>query len=152
MNFFFLLVSFNIHKNGLLFKKNLATVLLAKGRWTLVQCGGDVPYYPHMSEWVLHILIFSINLAKPKIFEPSALFLTRSWSDIQSIALCVGTLRMAALLFLLNFPEIENSEGSPNPFIICFFHPFYVLFTLFLQTVAFFYFWCVLLSEIFKSG
>ena len=38
----------------------------------------------------LHILIFSINLAKPKIFEslPSALFLTRSWSDIQSIALC----------------------------------------------------------------
>ena len=46
-------------------------------------------------EWMglyywLHILIFSINLAKPKIFEslPSALFLTRSWSDIQSIALC----------------------------------------------------------------
>ena len=103
-------------------QKNLATVqlLLAKGRWTLVQCGGDVPYYPHMSEWVLHILIFSINLAKPKIFEPSALFLTRSWSDIQSIALCVGTLR-GLLLFLLNFPEIENSEGSPNPFIICFF-------------------------------
>ena len=68
MNFFFLLVSFNIHKNGLLFKKNLATVLLAKGRWTLVQCGGDVPYYPHMSEWVLHILIFSINLAKTENF------------------------------------------------------------------------------------
>ena len=123
VNFFFLLlVSFNVHKNGLLFKKkNLATVqLLAKGRWTLVQCGGDVPYYPHMSEWVLHILIFSINLAKPKIFEPSALFLTRSWSDIQSIALCVGTLRDCCCFYWIS-QKLKIQRGAQIPSSSAFF-------------------------------
>ena len=91
--------------------ETLCTKTLVQKRRRLLW--GWRPYYPHMSEWSAYSNFFHKSgkmyeaaAAAQKfccVFQPSAVFpsfsITRSWSDIQSIALCIE----------LNFPEIENS-------------------------------------------
>ena len=74
-----------------------------KGRCRLTIPWGWRPYYPHMSEWSAYSNFFHKSgkmyeaaAAAQKfccVFQPSAVFpsfsITRSWSDIQSIALCI---------------------------------------------------------------
>ena len=79
--------------------ETLCTKTLVQKRRRLLW--GWRPYYPHMSEWSAYSNFFHksgkmYEAAAQKfccVFQPSAVFpsfsITRSWSDIQSIALCI---------------------------------------------------------------
>ena len=80
--------------------ETLCTKTLVQKRRRLLW--GWRPYYPHMSEWSAYSNFFHKSgkmyeaAAAQKfccVFQPSAVFpsfsITRSWSDIQSIALCI---------------------------------------------------------------
>ena len=103
--------------------ETLCTKTLVQKRRRLLW--GWRPYYPHMSEWSAYSNFFHksgkmYEAAAQKfccVFQPSAVFpsfsITRSWSDIQSIALCIERAE-----FTRNW-KFSTDFWVENPFI-CF--------------------------------